>query len=404
VASETVPAGWSNRRLGEFCREVRQRAQDAQELPILSVSKDLGIILQSEKFKKRIASDNTESYWRIRRGQFAYDPMLLWTGSVSRQDRVDEGLISPAYCAFELDGSVDHDFVLQVLRWEQMVPVYRNISVGTNVRRRKAPFDSFAAIELPLPPLAEQKKIAAILSSVDEAIRANDAVIEQTRRVKEGLLQELLTRGIGHTEFRETEIGPLPVGWDVRTISALGKVVTGRTPPGSRPELWGDSIPFVTPGDLSDDTHTVSSSQRSLHSMAEAVIPVVPAGSILVTCIGATIGKHGLAARPVAFNQQINAIVASSEHDPWFVYYVVEASRERIRSLAGHQAVPIVNKSLFSSVRVAVPPAAEQSRIARVLRALDDEAAAVTMSISRLQALKSGLLQDLLTGKVRVTP
>ena len=77
---------------------------------------------------------------------------------------------------------------------------------------------------LPLPPLPEQKKIAAILSSVDEAIGATEAVIAQTRRVKEGLLQDLLTRGIRrggrpHTRFKETVIGEIPESWEVLRVS-----------------------------------------------------------------------------------------------------------------------------------------------------------------------------------------
>ena len=69
-------------------------------------------------------------------------------------------------------------------------------------------------LPVPLPPLAEQRKIAVILTSVDEAIQATEAVIAQTRRVKEGLLQELLTKGIGHTRFKQTEIGEIPEGWE----------------------------------------------------------------------------------------------------------------------------------------------------------------------------------------------
>ena len=71
------------------------------------------------------------------------------------------------------------------------------------------------------PPLPEQKKIAAILSSVDQAINATQAVIDQTRKVKEGLLQDLLTRGIGHTRFKQTEVGEIPEGWEISTLGAV---------------------------------------------------------------------------------------------------------------------------------------------------------------------------------------
>ncbi|MDZ7778956.1 MAG: restriction endonuclease subunit S [Gemmatimonadota bacterium] len=78
-----------------------------------------------------------------------------------------------------------------------------------------------------LPPLPEQRKIAAILSSVDDAIAATRKVIEQTERVKQGLLQTLMTRGIGHTRFKQTEIGEIPEEWEVVTLEDVCEVRTG---------------------------------------------------------------------------------------------------------------------------------------------------------------------------------
>ena len=75
-----------------------------------------------------------------------------------------------------------------------------------------------------LPPLPEQTKIAAILSSVDEAIAATQSVIDQTRKVKQGLLQDLLTRGIGHTRFKQTEIGEIPEAWEVKRLDSVVKL------------------------------------------------------------------------------------------------------------------------------------------------------------------------------------
>ncbi len=98
--------------------------------------------------------------------------------------------------------------------------------------------------EVPVPPLPEQKKIAEILGSVDEAIQATQAVIDQTRKVKQGLLQQLLTRGIGHTRFKQTEIGEIPEAWDV---VLLGEVCTRITDGSHQPVKTSDDgeIPFL---------------------------------------------------------------------------------------------------------------------------------------------------------------
>jgi type I restriction enzyme, S subunit len=93
-----------------------------------------------------------------------------------------------------------------------------------------------AEFDVLVPPLPEQQKIAAILSSVDDAIAATRKAIEQTKRVKQGLLQTLLTRGIGHTRFKKTEIGEIPEEWAVVAFKELFSLRSGKP----RPELSED--------------------------------------------------------------------------------------------------------------------------------------------------------------------
>ena len=273
-----APESWPVRALGDFCHELRLPAGKNSDLPILSVSKDLGILLQPEKFKRRIAADDTSRYKRVRHGEFAYDPMLLWSGSIARQERVSEGLISPAYYAFRVDDSISHDFLLQLFKWDRMVPVYANISVGTNTRRRKASFDAFCGLKLPLPPLPEQRKIAAILSSVDEAIQATEQVIQQTRRVKEGLLQELLTRGIGHTRFKQTPIGVVAV---TPSLAPCPESPPGATLTRAPPDEPAAGVPgrIFRPPDPSLVRTQASSSgtDRRTHGRGTPCVPLGPA-------------------------------------------------------------------------------------------------------------------------------
>src|SRR5699024_6714600 len=84
----------------------------------------------------------------------------------------------------------------------------------------------FSKIKLTIPPLKEQQKIAAILSSVDEAIEKTEQIIEQTEKVKKGLMQELLTRGIGHTEFKESPVGRIPQKWEVAVFNDVFDRIT----------------------------------------------------------------------------------------------------------------------------------------------------------------------------------
>lgn len=134
---DELPKGWTKIELGEICTEHSRRAKNS-ELKIFSVSKDYGLIAQSELFEKRIASADTSNYKTLKRGEYAYDPMLLWTGSIGCLWRAGEAMISPAYTTFSVDNrKVLPNFFDTMIKMPRMVERYRSISHGTNVRRKK---------------------------------------------------------------------------------------------------------------------------------------------------------------------------------------------------------------------------------------------------------------------------
>jgi type I restriction enzyme S subunit len=219
---------WVVRRIGDFAWDVNERASDGV-LEVLSVTKHAGFMASLEFFGKQVFSKDTSNYKIVRRGQFAYATIHLDEGSVDCLNIRDAGIISPMYTVFDVDEAVvDRRYMLELLKSPGMLQRYAAIGAGSVNRRRSISFDTLAAEELRLPPLAEQKKIAQILSSVDEAIEATQAVIDQTRRVKEAMLQTLLTRGLGHTRFKQTEIGEIPEAWEVRRLGELVTLHNGR--------------------------------------------------------------------------------------------------------------------------------------------------------------------------------
>ena len=121
----------------------------------------------------------------------------------------------------------------------------------------------------------------------------------------------------------------------------------------------------------------------------------IRAGSVLFVCIGSTIGKVAQNIHDCATNQQINAVVPSSKHSDGFVYFALSFASDRIALLAGRQAVPIINKSLFSSVRLLVPKLPEQQRIASCLTSLDTLISLETQKLEALKTHKKGLMQQL---------
>lgn len=122
-------------------------------------------------------------------------------------------------------------------------------------------------VKIPIPPLEEQKKIAEILSTVDQKIDFVDKQIEETETLKKGLMQKLLTQGIGHSEFKDSEIGRIPKSWKVKRLEeTCSKIVGGGTPSKNIPEYWNSGvIPWVTPSEFTkSESNYISESENRI--------------------------------------------------------------------------------------------------------------------------------------------
>jgi type I restriction enzyme, S subunit len=270
-------------------------------------------------------------------------------------------------------------------------------------------FDRFL---VPGLPLAEQRLIAEILDTADEAIRLTERAISKLEEVRKGLLHDLLTRGIDENgelrdpernpeQFKDSALGRIPKSWKISEIGALGQCVTGATPPSGHEGLWGAGLVFVTPSEISWDG-TMSVPSRSVAPSGQRFVRPIPRGSVLVVCIGSTLGKSSIAAGPCCTNQQINAVVPSGDVDSHFLEAAIRMQRPQLDALAGLQAVPIVNRTLFEAVLVPDPPPSEQRMIGGTIRGIDGRMAEVRVSLAKLRLVKEALSQDLLTGRVRV--
>ncbi|MGP5054049.1 restriction endonuclease subunit S [Brachybacterium paraconglomeratum] len=161
--------------------------------------------------------------------------------------------------------------------------------------------------------------------------------------------------------------------WKCLLISDLGKVVTGSTPPSRNPGWFGDSVPFVTPSDMTEvDRRPRPARWLSSEGRTGLRRRLVPSGSVAFVCIGATIGKVCLLPSESVTNQQINSVIPASETNSRFLYYLLRHNAPAIAQAASGAATPIINKSTFSNMSVRVPDKGTQDRIGEALGRLDD--------------------------------
>ena len=200
--------------------------------------------------------------------------------------------------------------------------------------------------------------------------------------------------------YKDSAVGIIPQEWEVKPVKYFGKVVTGNTPSTAEVSNYGDEYMFVSPADLSDDKKYILRTEKMLSSKGYAVSRKMPKGAILYTCIGSTIGKIGIASCELTSNQQINAVICDDNNE--YFYYALLFLTGRIKMLAGEQAVPIINKSDFERIKLAVPPMEEQRKIAEILGVWDEAIEKQSRLIEKLELRKRALMQRLLTGRTRL--
>ncbi len=193
---------------------------------------------------------------------------------------------------------------------------------------------------------------------------------------------------------------PLPSGWKYKLLCEIGDAYTGNTPPTKDKNNYGNEYLFVTPADIKENKY-ITDSERKLSSKGFSIARQFKKGDILYVSIGSTIGKIAIANKELTTNQQINILRVNKYNNNEFVYYQLIHSFKSFSYLISTQAVPILNKTAFENISILLPPLEEQKRIAEVLSLCDDIIENLTELIEKKEQYKKGVMQRVLSGKVR---
>jgi type I restriction enzyme S subunit len=258
---------------------------------------------------------------------------------------------------------------------------------------------------LPFPHLLEQQKIALIISTVDEAIQKTNEIIAKTERLKKGLMQELLTRGIGHKEFKDSEIGRIPKDWRVVKLgSVLELCQYGLSikmgDKGKYPIIRMDEV--VDGYVISEITRYVDLDEETFRNFK------LEKGDILFNRTNSyeLVGRTGifLLDGDYVFASYLIRLRPKREMaDPSFLTFYLIFSNDKLRQLATravHQAN--INATNLKRFKVPLPPLGEQQKIASTLATVDGELKIERNEKARLERIKQGLMDLLITGKIRV--
>ena len=269
------------------------------------------------------------------------------------------------------------------------------------------------SLNIIIPPLPEQRKIADILETADEAIEKTDVIIEKYRRIQQGLMQDLLTKGIDEKgqirnedthKFKDSPLGRIPEEWEVvRLQEAVIRSFSGGTPNRENPEFFNGTIKWLKSGEISTKYIYNTEEKITLKGFKLSGSKYITKDSVVIALYGATAGQTGIVKEKMTMNQAVLALACNKTKTHYeYLYYHLRFRVPKILAQLQGSGQPNLNKEIVDNSLIPLPPLLEQHRIASILSQIDEVIEKEERYKEKLERIKQGLMQDLLTGKVRV--
>ncbi|MDK0624326.1 restriction endonuclease subunit S [Clostridium perfringens] len=303
---------------------------------------------------------------------------------------------STGFAVLEVNEGVNSEFVYQSILSNYFIEQIKNKMVGSNYPAVNS--DDVKESKLILPSIQEQEKIAEILSTVDEQIENTEKLIQKNQELKKGLMQQLLTKGIGHTEFKKTEIGSVPIEWEIKNLEYLVEIRNGNSPSNFTLNETG-KYPFFKVDDMN---YTNKYLNKAKVYFDDCKYSLMIKGMIVFPKRGASIFTNKIAILNLNgyFDTNIMGLKCKDELiNEYLFYYLKFIGLERF---ADTTAVPQINNKHINPLKIPIPSIIEQEKIVWGLDQIDGKIEQYKNKKEKLEYLKCGLMQDLLLGKIRV--
>jgi type I restriction enzyme S subunit len=248
-------------------------------------------------------------------------------------------------------------------------------------------------LEIPLPPLATQQKIAAILDQADAIIQNNRNIVQKY----DALTQSLFLDMFGDPVKNEK-------GWEKFEFKKFGKISTGNTPSRSVEENYNvDFIEWIKTDNIKEHEFYISQAQEYLSEKGATKGRIVSKNSLLVTCIAGSlqsIGRAAVTSHTVAFNQQINAIEPNENVNISFLYYLVKKSRKYFQDHASTGMKRMLTKGEFEKIKMILPPIQLQNQFSERVQAIEAQKQQAQLELAKSESLFNSLLQGAFKGEL----
>ncbi|MFD5580485.1 restriction endonuclease subunit S [Streptomyces pseudogriseolus] len=376
---------------------------------LLSVTADRGVIRQSESGRRDSSSADKSLYWDVCPGDIVYNTMRMWQGVSGVA--LESGIVSPAYTVCKPTGDVSTAFLRWLLKEPGLVSTFLNRSQGLVSDTWNLKYSEFKKIEISLPSLSEQCRIAEILDEVNTQISMTRTSLNKQGQVHSGMLARLLSDGAyPGRKLMHSPVGKIPFDWDVLPVSEVCDVGSGSTPSRAGGDIYFSlsGTPWVKTLDLNEGV--ISSTQEGVTDSALRIsnMRTYPPGTVLLAMYGGwgQIGRTAILGCSAAVNQAISALEVKQGAKilPEFLHLALRSGRLRWRKVgASTRKDANITKSDVEAFIIPVPSVAEQGQIVRIAADFSRQWDEADRLLAKFELFKKAIMGDLLAGEVRVS-
>ena len=397
------PDGWRKVRLGDVV-EINQRNWDPRDgAPILYL--DLTAVIAPGRLDepKELAASDAPS--RARRRVLSGDILVSTVrpnlrGFARVQKAAGNLVASTGFAVLTPSTEVEGSFVYHHVMTEQFAARLEAAATGQAYPAVRP--DDVNNYSITLPPLPEQRAIADVLDSIDEAIEHTEAVIAATETLRDSLLHELLTRGVPgwHTEWKDVPgMSTIPADWQVVLLADVATVDRGKFAhrPRNEPRFYGGDTPFIQTSDVVRSVGVIRSHSQTLNESGLSISKLFPTGTVVIT-IAANIGETAITGYPMAFPDSLVGMIPTGV-DSRFLEYYVRTQKARLERFAPESAQKNINLEDLRPMLVPVPSKDEQTAIAKQLGAVQYEVDSLQALLADTRTLKTSMANELLSGR-----
>jgi len=305
----------------------------------------------------------------------------------------------------EAPGLSDKQFLFYYLLRQDVRTALAAKMEGSTGRQRLSA-GTLASWEIELPPLPEQRAIARVLRTVQDAIQARRRELELERERKAALMQHLFTHGTRGEPTKQTEIGEMPESWQVVRLGDMASISTGTTPATDNPAYYSGTIPFVKTSEIANSRITEAATRITTDAVRDYGLKQYAPGTVVVAMYGQgkTRGQVAILDIAATITQNTAAIVPNPELNSEFLWQWLMSQYENLRE-AGHQGhISHLNLGYVKQYLVPLPSLAEQHQIADVLGVSGNKLVSLEGEMTLLQELFRALLEELMTGRLSTLP